>query len=637
VVTTHVVQDLTGIANDYSQLADQGSNDFLLARVLQCIAEDLLAAYTVHIQDFLQFNAQSEQDPHVLLAMSNDSMKLASLIESMADENDTVMESHPKIEEAMQKSEQHCLRVANIAIESLSDFLMNDLMALSVVLFDEETWSNGEHLGSLVLTGLDYIEEFSPALDRFLHRSVVRSFLETTCVFYCRTLLSEGFKLHEKSRLTIGHHNAHLLHRDLRRLKCQTQDVCKDILNTEKIPASIAIIGQVYQWFETLLTATNGTIRSTIETVFEEMVRQLATSQTKHQLFNLSHAYCFISQTMLVRACLKTEVLEQDKGLEWCRQQLEPYGLTADTLKEAENRDYKTKGYASKLEGLGGILQRICPLTTDQFDRDVRGHKKRSITKLKKKYLGFRPRVTFSSSLLFFNKHAVVSKQAKTVRVRHQSGEGGKTTTASTMGGTEDPFRLVETAKDEEEKRERSSSLGLGDFEQDLLGGLACEKPRTSSLDMDTLAADLLGDLPPLDETVQTVVQKEQQPSMHVSMSDTTLSAPTKTPQRPPRKTAPQPNAEANNNPPSKTAPCPPTNTAQKPPRTEAANNPPSKTAPCPPTNIAQKPPKTEAANNPPTKTAPCPPTNIAQRPPRSKAVNNPPTKTAPRPPLFTK
>ena len=326
---------------------------------------------------------------------------------------------------------------------------MSDLMALSVVLFDEETWSNGEHLGSLVLTGLDYIEEFSPALDRCLHRSVVRSFLETTCVFYCRTLLSEGFKLHEKSRLTIGHHNAHLLHRDLRRLRCQTQDVCKDILNTEKIPSSIAIIDQVYQWFETLLTATNGTIRSTIETVFQEMVPQLTTSQTK-LFFNLSHAYCFISQTMLVRDCLKTEMLEQTKGLEWCRQQLKPYGLTADTLKEAEDRDYKTKGYASKLEGLGGILQRICPLTTDQFDRDIRGHKKRSITKLKKKYLGFRPRMIFSAGLLFFDKHAVVSKQAKAVRVRHQSGAGGKTKTASTTDGTEDPFRLED--KDERRK-----------------------------------------------------------------------------------------------------------------------------------------------------------------------------------------
>ena len=113
---------------------------------------------------------------------------------------------------------------------------------------------------------------------------------------------------------------------------------------------------------------------------FMKCSHTLSTIQTqrkkkKQQLFRLGHAYCFISQTMLLRSNLKSEVDQQTNGLKWLRNSLKEYGLTAKTLKEAEDISFNN-GHIFSLKGLGEILQRVCPLCSEQWVRDARGPKK---------------------------------------------------------------------------------------------------------------------------------------------------------------------------------------------------------------------------------------------------------------------
>lgn len=360
-IATNVANDLAGISCQFASSANQSSS-ILSATVLQCIAADLLAGYTLHIRDYIQRVNKSPIPPAFLVASANDCLKLATSIEtSLLDQYSDILEKHEAIEEAIQKSQNQCIFVANLCISTLSDFIGDDLMTIETTLFDNKKWIVGEEMDSVVLTNADYCREFCSenSLDKSLIRVLIRSFYQRTIVFYCRSLLTAGLKLNEKSRLSIGTDNEKYLLRDAAALQTLAKELCVELLGTENLPKSIVVVGQLLNWFVKILTTPQ--IVNLTKSVFQEIITKLHRSHgeqnTSIRLLSLSQAYCFVSQSLLLRSSLKNELNEQIQELSWCRNELESYGVTVDTLKKIETKEY-AKGWMYQLSGLSGMLQR---------------------------------------------------------------------------------------------------------------------------------------------------------------------------------------------------------------------------------------------------------------------------------------
>ena len=360
-IATNVANDLAGISCQFASSANQSSS-ILSATVLQCIAADLLAGYTLHIRDYIQRVNKSPIPPAFLVASANDCLKLATSIEtSLLDQYSDILEKHEAIEEAIQESQNQCIFVANLCISTLSDFIGDDLMTIETTLFDNKKWIVGEEMDSVVLTNADYCREFCSenSLDKSLIRVLIRSFYQRTIVFYCRSLLTAGLKLNEKSRLSIGTDNEKYLLRDAAALQTLAKELCVELLGTENLPKSIVVVGQLLNWFVKILTTPQ--IVNLTKSVFQEIITKLLRSHgeqnTSIRLLSLSQAYCFVSQSLLLRSSLKNELNEQIQELSWCRNELESYGVTVDTLKKIETKEY-AKGWMYQLSGLSGMLQR---------------------------------------------------------------------------------------------------------------------------------------------------------------------------------------------------------------------------------------------------------------------------------------
>ena len=169
----------------------------------------------------------------------------------------------------------------------------------------------------------------------------------------------------------------------------------------------------------------------------------------------------------------------QSKGLAECRQILTTHGFSTEALKKAEDALYK-RGYVTNLPGLAGLLQRICPLCTDQMSRDVRGFKKRAPTKLKKKLYGYRPHFQFTSNLLRFSKDAVVPPSAKAGRPRRKAPAVEETKSVALPVHT-----VAAVTESVPEERASTGTLDVAELEKDLLGGFGDVNLDVSQLELD--------------------------------------------------------------------------------------------------------------------------------------------------------
>ena len=521
VIATHAMQDMSGICHQFASSADQGAK-IVLAHVLSVLAKDLLAAYTVHVQDFVQGNGNAPNSPQInpalLLACANDCLKLSSLIEVLGDQYSKTIEEHPDIEDALQESQDACVSVADICVSTLSDLIEADLMTIETTFFEETSWSAIDGVRLITSTVADYCTDYIRVLDAGFHRNIIRSFLERSLVFYICALLKEGLKVNEKKRLSIGAKNMQYLIRDSNAFQKLSKDLSVDLLGTDQLPKSFTAVNQVNKWFVALLT-TKSCVRLA-ETVFAEMVDLILPSsstcsnQSQQQvvlshdaLLGLSQCYCFISQSMLLRSALKSELNDQTRGLNNLRNRCKRYGLTLRTLKEAEEKEY-TKGWCYGRSGLQGMLQQVCPRCTDQWTRDARGAKKRNPTKLMKKYKLYRPHVVVGSCVIRFDSDVIVPllrplrpprpKRNNERNVRGETKSTEKADPFQLVGEANDVFALVGGDKAHSLDREgrQNSLLDVDSLAQDLLGDLddhlPVPKSRASSLDMESLERDLL-------------------------------------------------------------------------------------------------------------------------------------------------
>jgi len=118
-------------------------------------------------------------------------------------------------------------------------------------------------------------------------------------------------------------------------------------------------------------------------------------------------------------------------------------------------------------------------------------------TKLSKKYGGYRPKVEFVSGLNLFNKNSVIPTLGKVFIVRVRDTRNEKEEVKN-----EDPFKLVSENESLESVVERESSLDVDALTHDLLGDMddiKLKNERSSSpFDLGNLEEDLLGDFNPV-------------------------------------------------------------------------------------------------------------------------------------------